>query len=1824
MQPKRFRLIYNLLFCFTVIAILPMAAFAQDEPEAPDAPDAVGGDGEDNPTGVSGIHNGNVTTAGSYDPHTGNAMREVDDIVVPGSVGAYPLKWTRYFNSHCTRNNTSTGGRWRFAYLDYSYDAVGIMFFPDGRALNFRHSLYGVPEFTEGGPTGQTLHLADGGRVILPHVDSNYLKASKIIDPYGFETTIVTTGSGSSKTTKITEPGHRYLLVSYNSDETVHSVQAFDGVSSTPTQIVTYTWTNSDDLPGNHFPNGPYALLTHVDYGDGTSADYGYDERHYKGPVEGCGTNPHSTHRYAAVLKTCDDSRFTGPMSRIAYTYQLNSGNGTRITSEKRLLSNGAEGETVSSVSLGNSNGAATETRGDGPARAFYYSRGCRNPVHCPPPGAEGGDEGCPEPEPLDGKLRDYTDFYTGNVSNAHTTHLDYEEDKDKPSAGYIKAVTNFNLKTTQYIRSDSSWGIIKIIYPPTPTEPQGSFIEQAFTDDVHPYFLQWRKDERQNKVVYTRNSSIPNAITRKDYQDDTGVLVAFETFDYNERGQILTHRRKNGSYQHFDFGTDTRGLLMAKTNPTWNPNRANSLASEPKTTYTYYTASDFGGVWTDRVKTETDPRGLATEYEYDRRPDYTNPAFPNGQSIGNPCPGRGLVTKLKHVSDNNTYQLFAFDKYGNKVWEENELRQRTVYEYDEYNRVIRTTDPINHATQHSYQPWNQTSSYVTTTKQPFVTTLLPEGEVTNSYYDVNWRKTRDQKAPNTAVEANTYFYYDNVGNVKKVTDPNNHSILTDYDERNRKVQVTDPLGHVTTFGYDAASNVKRITHPDGSFETKTYGPFNRVETTTVPKAGPAASPTETITTTFEYYPVNMQSAGALWHVIVPQSSTVNLTTTLEYDPSGLKTKMIYPNNTDYQSWTYDVDKNLIARRTVNNASQYFAFDNRNRQVGMSWSDAADWATFGYDDAGRMTSAQNPSSQVTREYDNAGRLTHDRQKPRLQPVSAVSRKLHGDTAPVPYDIALPLSGTAGVECRTGGTNNSHQIVITFPRAVTFSGASITTGTATVAGAPGLGSNGKQITINLTGVSNAQSIVVTLSGVSDGTITNDVKIGMSVLLGDVTGNGVVTSSDVSQTQYSSGQPLNGSNFRQDVNLNGAINSTDVSTVQAQSGTGTSLTLPEQPGSNAPEVDVQYAYDNSSRQTGLYVPGASYNYTFSYDQQGRFEKILSGGALKFQYGYDAASNEVLRHNQSNGVDQVYGRDELNRMTNRDLVRAGSTIAYETYGYDLNRPGLLTSVDRNDGKRDAFFYDLLPELTSAQYGLQQGVASAEVGFVGEVDPKGFGDGSKEGDDGGGEKLIEPDPDTGTWVHPERVVSYTWDKAGNRANMNENITGGASTSTAYQVTSLNQYWQVGTDAVTNGSHHELSTYQDIAYSYINDTHLCAITGGNHTYQLSYDALGRCVVRMFDSVTNYYIYDGEKAILEYSTGNHLLAANLYGREIDEILQRTDYSGTSAHTWYYQDDHEGSITQLTDTNGNIVESYRYDAFGKPAFWNADNQQIQGTNFNNRFLFTGREYVASFGVYEYRNRAYHPGLGRFMSEDPKLDADPTNLFRYCHNDPIDFADPMGLDVVPSDPDKWAVKMDVTGSHIPVSKDKLIATRQLVGLSTTRALAFLSAKANGQFKVDADPVSVNKGGIGASGSNVEIGYQADSGQGSGRYTLDQEISSGPAGRDGQVNWGPFGPDRAENGRPEFKVTPGVNSAKINDKPGKWSEDFKSRPGSAIQHSGQYPAAHFAPFGERIRVSAYRIGAGGKLEYQGSHVWSAVYREGHLPRYEGTGRDWYPAEF
>ncbi|HWY50503.1 MAG TPA: alkaline phosphatase family protein [Chthoniobacterales bacterium] len=205
---------------------------------------------------------------------------------------------------------------------------------------------------------------------------------------------------------------------------------------------------------------------------------------------------------------------------------------------------------------------------------------------------------------------------------------------------------------------------------------------------------------------------------------------------------------------------------------------------------------------------------------------------------------------------------------------------------------------------------------------------------------------------------------------------------------------------------------------------------------------------------------------------------------------------------------------------------------------------------------GNVTATAAGQSGGVDEKDTFGLIT------KFSAINAVSRKIHGNAGT--FDIGLPLVGPPGVECRSGGTTNDYQMVITFGGPVIFSSAQVTQGTGTAASTS---TSGNQVFVNLTGVTNAQTIQVTLFAVNDGTATSDVSIPMSILVGDTTGNGTVNSSDIAQTQSQSGQPVTSSNFREDVTVNGLINSSDIALVQSKSGTGLSA-----PATGAPSNPI----------------------------------------------------------------------------------------------------------------------------------------------------------------------------------------------------------------------------------------------------------------------------------------------------------------------------------------------------------------------------------------------------------------------------------------------------------------------------------------------------------------------------------------------------------------------------------------------------------------------------------------------------------------------------
>jgi RHS repeat-associated protein len=236
------------------------------------------------------------------------------------------------------------------------------------------------------------------------------------------------------------------------------------------------------------------------------------------------------------------------------------------------------------------------------------------------------------------------------------------------------------------------------------------------------------------------------------------------------------------------------------------------------------------------------------------------------------------------------------------------------------------------------------------------------------------------------------------------------------------------------------------------------------------------------------------------------------------------------------------------------------------------------------------------------------------------------------------------------------------------------------------------------------------------------------------------------------------------------------------------------------------------------------------------------------------------------------------------------------------------------------------------------------------------------------------------------------------------------------------------------------------------------AAFNGNWMF-FGFDPLGRCVKRWMGALHNggvppensnpatYFYYDGWNLIQEGPGASSASRTYVHGGRVDEILQSRNV--TTGQVAYHHYDARGHAILLTNSSGGIMEQYEYDAFGKPYFFNSTAQPLNSSTFENRFLFTGREYLSELKLYDYRNRMYHPELGRFLQPDPKhFEAGDYNLYRYCHNDPINKVDPDGLAPVEVAQDVDSMARALLYNHVVLTNQGPVGSRLEAGSSIFR--------------------------------------------------------------------------------------------------------------------------------------------------------------------------------
>lgn len=219
-------------------------------------------------------------------------------------------------------------------------------------------------------------------------------------------------------------------------------------------------------------------------------------------------------------------------------------------------------------------------------------------------------------------------------------------------------------------------------------------------------------------------------------------------------------------------------------------------------------------------------------------------------------------------------------------------------------------------------------------------------------------------------------------------------------------------------------------------------------------------------------------------------------------------------------------------------------------------------------------------------------------------------------------------------------------------------------------------------------------------------------------------------------------------------------------------------------------------------------------------------------------------------------------------------------------------------------------------------------------------------------------------------------------------------------------------------------------------------VNGGFMSF--GYDPLGRCVKRWTggaaDPAANpatYFYYDGTSLIQEGSSASTISQVYMLGNHVDDIV--ADFAVANNQWTYHSADARGHGMFLTDGNGALAEQYEYDAFGYPHCYSVTNgwtTDLPYSSFGNRFLFTGREWLSELKLYDYRARLYNPELGRFMQPDPKeFAAGDYNLYRYCHNDPVNRTDPTGLRDWIWDEQKYIVGRSDLSANVRLGIDQL---------------------------------------------------------------------------------------------------------------------------------------------------------------------------------------------
>jgi RHS repeat-associated protein len=177
-------------------------------------------------------------------------------------------------------------------------------------------------------------------------------------------------------------------------------------------------------------------------------------------------------------------------------------------------------------------------------------------------------------------------------------------------------------------------------------------------------------------------------------------------------------------------------------------------------------------------------------------------------------------------------------------------------------------------------------------------------------------------------------------------------------------------------------------------------------------------------------------------------------------------------------------------------------------------------------------------------------------------------------------------------------------------------------------------------------------------------------------------------------------------------------------------------------------------------------------------------------------------------------------------------------------------------------------------------------------------------------------------------------------------------------------------------------------------------------TAEYTYDVYNQRIAKTVDTdgdgvavaKTERYVYGRDQNIgLVFDENGNVNHRYLFGDGVDQI----EADESNGNVLWALTDHLGSVRDVVDDSGTVLNHVVYDAFG-----GVTTQTDESVVF--RYGYTAREFDAESGLQYNRARYLDSFTGKFISEDPiSFEGGDSNLYRYVENSPINYTDATGL-------------------------------------------------------------------------------------------------------------------------------------------------------------------------------------------------------------------------